>query len=476
MIMAVQMRRWVGVVLLAACFAGGSVAPAWSQETADKDKVFSVYDLQRLEKTFEHLAEHVRPSVVAIETRQVLNADAGRTIPNSQGSGFIIRSDGYIATNHHVVEGADQIIITLSDGTRHDAEMVEFDPRADLAVVKIDATNLRVAPMGDLSEVRVGQWCFTVGSPFGVANGTGNTSVSFGGVAALGRSLTDYIPSTGNDRFYGNLIETDASINPGNSGGPLFDLNGRVIGVNTAMRSGSGVNEGLGYAVPISQRTRMILNTLADGHVVRYGFLGVRIADADRRFVIGAGVHDGMGAIIDSLTGDSDSSPAARAGLMPNDVITEFAGEPVTNRDDLIRVVGATPVGSEVTVVYYRDKRQQIAKVTLNERFETAAARARAGGKSDARKSMVWRDVLLVEATQQFLETRTGSTASAGLYVADVPRKSALYRRGLRENDLIVSVDGTRVRTLNDLVQLEKSARDRLRLELDDRSTVTVPK
>ena len=168
------------------------------------------------------------------------------------------------------------------------------------------------------------------------------------------------------------------------------------------------------------------------------------------------------------------ASPAARAGLQPNDVITQFAGEPITSRDDLIRVVGATPVGSEVDVVYYRNQRQFSTKVTLNERFETAAARARNGG--NGLKSLIWRDVLLVEPTEQFLMTKTGSTTKPGLFVAEVPRKSTLFRRGLREDSLIVAVDGTRVRTFDDLLEAEKAGREKLRIEVDSGEVITIMK
>jgi len=463
-------RRMVTLLLAVCCGAGGSALPTLAQ-----DDIYAVQDLEKLERTFIRLAEQVRPCVVAIETRQVFDSEGNRSVPNSQGSGFVIRSDGYIATNHHVIEGADRIYVTLFDGNRHEANVVEFDPRSDLAVIKVEANNLRVAPMGDLSEVRVGQWCFTVGSPFGVANGSGKTSVSFGGVAALGRSLTDYIPTTGNDRFYGNLIETDASINPGNSGGPLFDLDGRVIGVNTAMMSRSGVNEGMGYAVPISDRTRMILDKLAAGEAVPYGYLGVEVADVDNRRVLSPGVYTGKGAVVAKLTGDATTSPAARAGILANDVITEFAGVAIAGRDDLIRVVGATPVGTEVPVVYYRDQRQMTASVTLDERIQTAVARARSGSR-DGLRTMTWREALLVEPTEAFLLSRTNARTKPGLFVAELSPRSTLFKRGLREDQLIVAVDGVRVRTLEDLKELEQKAESKLRLEMDDGSTVTIPK
>jgi serine protease Do len=454
----------------------GWVSVAHAQVTA-ADDVYALRDLKRLERTFARLAEQAHPVVVAIQTRRVVGQDRQRTAPNSQGSGFVIGSDGYIATNHHVIEGADQIIVTLFSGIRHDATVVEFDPRSDLAVIRVDARNLRVAEFASAEDLRIGQWCFTVGSPFGVANRSGKVSFSFGGIAAMGRSLTDYIPSNGNDRFYGNLIETDASINPGNSGGPLFDLEGRVIGVNTAMISGSGVDEGLGFAVPMSARTRYILQTLRSGQVVRYGYLGVQIADADRNLEVGPGARRGRGAVIKALTGNAETSPAARAGLLPTDVITEFGGEAIRGRDDLIRVVGATPVGSAVNVTYYRSRQRLNASVRLAERVETAAARARSRRiDHDGLRTMTWRGALLVEPTEAFLLSRANTREKPGLYVADVSERTSLYRRGLREHSLIVSVNGKRVRTLEDFKRCEKNARREIRLELDSGETVRVPR
>ncbi len=469
-------RRW-GVAILAALVgvmsAGATVVQA---DAADDDAVYSVRDLEKLERTFMRLAADVRPTVVAIQTRRNLDDSGERTIPNSQGTGFVIGSEGYVATNHHVVEGADHIDVTLWDGAQHAGKLVQFDPRSDLAVLKIDAHNLRVAALADLSEVRVGQWVFTVGSPFGLANGDGTLSVSFGGVTAIGESLTDYIEGASRDRFYGYLIQTDASINPGNSGGPLFDLNGRVVGVSTAMISRSGVDEGLGFAIPMTKRTRQVLDLLSAGEIVRYGYLGVQVTDASRGVRIGPGARAGRGALINALTGGPESSPAARAGLQPNDVITAFDGREVKNRDDLIRLVGATPVGSDVDVVYYRGERMETARVQLAERVETAAARVRSGAPEDDLRTMSWRGALLVEPSEAFLLSYGNSREKPGIYVAEVPARSALQRSGLRADCIIVRIDGKRVQTLEDFKRCEEDAKGRMRFELDDGSTVYVAK
>ncbi|MEZ6082692.1 MAG: trypsin-like peptidase domain-containing protein, partial [Phycisphaerae bacterium] len=431
---------------------------------------------------FERIAENVRPSVVSISTRRLFEMRRGgeRMVPHSQGSGLVYRSNGYIITNHHVIEGADEITVVVSDGSRrnYDAHVVQFDPRSDLAVLKIDAQNLRVAPLSDLSEVRMGQWVFTMGNPFGLANDDGNTSVSFGTVGTMGRSLTGYIFSENNDRYYGNLIQTDASINPGNSGGPLFDLEGRVVGVNTAMVSGSGVDEGLGFAIPISSRTRRIISELADGRVVRYGFLGVTIADPDQSDVRNRSVLRGRGALIRDLTGDASASPAARAGLKVGDVITEFDGQPVLDSDHLIRLVGETPIGRDIDVVYIRNRQQLAAKVQLAERVETVLARRSYGVPNEEYEmpKIEWRGAMLVEPTRSFIEAKGISPGDSGIYVLECTSDSKLHRSGLRNGDLIDRVDGKRVQTFRELSQFEAEASGKFTLELRNGKKITIRK
>lgn len=449
--------------------------PAATAQAAPPD-LFDVVDLKKLEQSFVKLADEVRPVVVAIETRRTVDRDANRSVPNSHGSGVIIRSDGRILTNHHVIEDADIIRVTLWHGTRYDARLVQYDPRSDLAVIKIDANDLKVAQFGDIAEVRQGQWAFTVGNPFGLANARGNTSIASGIIEAFGRSLSDLIDSPGNDRFYGDLIQTTASINPGNSGGPLFDLDGRVIGINTAMVSSSGVNEGLGFAIPISTPTRRVIDLLADGEIVRYGFLGVRVQDAKPADARAQGISSGRGAEVFALTGDPEQSPAARAGLQPRDIITEFDGTPVGTRDELVALVGATPVGREVEVTFYRAGERKVSRVKLAERAETATARNRTNESRADVRTMTWRGLSLVEPTDGFLSSRGLSRQDAGLYVFEVPPDSPFRRAGLREETLIVRLDGRRVRTFSELLEAEKAMRGDIRLELADGTVVIVPR
>lgn len=346
---------------------------------------YEVADLRALEKAFTDLAQKVRPSVVAIRTYRVRNPtdrDTPVKLPLSLGSGFVIDATGYIATNRHVIDGADLITVILDNGLHYDATTVKSDVRGDLAVLKIDATDLApdsdrglvAVRFGDLANVKVNQWAFACGNPFGLANADGRTSITYGVVSAVGRQMTDRLPGNDQVHYYGNLIETSAAINPGSSGGALFNLDGEVIGVVTAIESASGVNEGHGFAIPIDKNIRGILDTLKAGKEVRYGFLGVTVDDVDppdSRQVSDSGRH--RGAKITSI--NPANGPAAAAGLKPGDIIVEFDGTPVEGSDHLVRLVGYTPVGADVTVTYLRRQVKRKATVKITDRLETLGGR-----------------------------------------------------------------------------------------------------
>ncbi len=457
---------------LCAIYAVIGNVPAAVADPATQSDVYEIPDLEKLQRTFERLAVSVRPCVVAITTyRNLSSRKTGElSIPNGVGSGFVYSSSGLIATNHHVIEGSDRIDVVLHDGRSFEAEVVQFDPRSDLAVLKIPAENLRVAPLGELSEIRPGRWAFTVGNPFGLAgqNG-GNTSVAFGTVTAVGQFLD--VATTGKDRYYGNLIQTDASINPGNSGGPLFNIRGQVIGVATAMLSGSGVDEGVGFAIPISARTRRILDMLGEGREVRYGYLGVRVTTLDQQASANLGIPYRRGAVLTAIPKTSIPSPAAKAGLKPGDVITEIDGKPIYDSDQLVRLVGMTPVGTEVEVVYFRDKREYSTTVKLNERAETAAARINSRQDAQEPKSIAWRGATIVEVPRKHKADR-GGNRNEGLYVADLPEDTQLYRRGLRAGDVIVKFDDKRLWSIDDLAAYEKTAGNSIKLKLRDNSII----
>lgn len=357
----------LGLACISAISAFGTIS------RADLPGRYELADLKALEQAFVELAAQVRPAVVAIRTyksRESAEASSRSVMrPLSQGSGFIIGEDGYIATNRHVVEGADVVSVILHDGTQHDANVVQTDVRMDLAVIKVEAAQLPPVRFGDHSKVRVNQWVFACGNPFGLANQDGQASITFGVISALGRYMTDRLGADRDIEYYGNMIETSAAINPGSSGGPLFNLDGEVIGVVTAIETTSGVNEGHGFAIPMDRHIRRVIETLRNNEQVRYGFLGVSVRDVDpatSKLAVDGRTY--RGAQLDEVNGES--SPAAQAGLAPGDVVVEYDGSPVQDSDHLVRLVGFTPVGSRVKVVYLRRGVKREADVTVGDRFE----------------------------------------------------------------------------------------------------------
>jgi serine protease Do len=429
-------------------------------------------DLKTLQDSFASLADRVRPSVVAVSTyglvpRQRADGEPRSIrVARSQGSGVIFRSDGHILTNHHVVEDAEDIRVILFNGEEVPAKVVQSDPRSDLAVIKVDRVNLRSAQLGDLSKVRQGQWTFAFGNPFGLGNHTGRTSFSVGNVSALDRQLTEQLDPT-RKRYYGNLIETTSAINPGNSGGPLFNVDGEMIGVVTAIESRSGVNEGIGFAIPICQRTRKIIDTLAAGEPVRYGYLGVNIDDVSAALRSDLGLARSGGAIIRSFV--DASGAAAEAKLRENDIIIEFDGTPIEGADHLVRLVGSTQVGSAAPVKYVRDGQVQTTTVHLRE-LDLSVSSASGEGPQMAR----WLGALLAEPSDQQLVELKLTRDDAGIVVLRVRPDSRAYAAGLRPKQLITRFDGKRVRTLAEFEAAVQRAGRHMRLELSNETIVHI--
>ena len=361
-------RQFARSVLFCILSAGlGSI----NQLQAQAPVKYEQANLRALQGYFEKLAVDLRPSVVAIQSYMVKDPAGDPKqqvqIRISQGSGLIIDPAGFIATNRHVLEDGNMFMITLHDGVRLVAEVVQTDPRSDLAVLKIDAADLKPVRWGDASKLKVGHWAIAVGNPFGRANDDGNLSVSVGTVSALGREMTHRLSVNPMVQYYGHLIETTAEINPGNSGGPLFNLDGEVIGIVTAIETATGINEGSGFAIPVDGPVRRALETLKTGQEVRYGYLGVSVEDvpppmsqrvADRAM--------GRGARITSV--NPPDGPAGKAGLASGDVVLEFNGQPIEDADHLVRTVGFTPVGVEAELVYMRQSVRRKAAVTLVDR------------------------------------------------------------------------------------------------------------
>ena len=267
---------------------------------------------------------------------------------SSLGSGFIISKDGYVITNNHVVKGADEIIVRLNDRREFVAEVIGTDERSDIAVLKVDGTDLPTLKLGDSSKLKVGEWVLAIGSPFGFDH-----SVTAGIISALGRSLPNenYVP----------FIQTDVAINPGNSGGPLFNLKGRVIGVNSQIYSRTGGFMGLSFAVPINVVMNVYKQLREQGHVSR-GWLGVLIQDITRELAESFGMEKPQGALIAKVLPDS---PAENAGLEIGDVVVRFDGQEVSFSSDLPPLVGNTAIGNAVSVEVIRRGKKQILQVTI---------------------------------------------------------------------------------------------------------------
>ena len=269
----------------------------------------------------------------------------------SMGSGFIISGDGYIVTNNHVVEGADSVLVRLSDRREYDAEIIGTDPRSDLALLRIEAKRLPTLTLARAGELEVGEWVLAIGSPFGL-----DFSVSAGIVSAKGRSL----PTEQNENYV-PFIQTDVAINPGNSGGPLFNLDGEVVGVNSQIFTRSGGSIGLSFAIPVSV-VRNVVAQLKDGGRVTRGWLGVTIQNVDKNLAESFGLDRPHGALISQLAPDG---PADKSGLRAGDVIIAFDGEDVEDSAHLPHIVGLMEPGSTAAVVVVRDRKEKTIEVEI---------------------------------------------------------------------------------------------------------------
>ncbi len=266
------------------------------------------------------------------------------------GSGFIISGDGYLITNHHVVDGAEKIMVKLNDKREFPAKVVGGDPQSDIALLKIAATDLPTVTLGNADGLKVGQWVFAIGAPFGLER-----TATQGIVSALGRSLPNdtYVP----------FIQTDVPINPGNSGGPLFDLNGKVVGINSQIFSRSGGYMGLSFAIPVNVAMDVVAQLKADGHVTR-GWMGVSLQEVTQDLARSFNLEQPRGALVAEVIMDS---PAAKAGLKAGDIIVAYAGKPVNDSADLPPLVGATKPGVNQTLTVIRDGKQREIAVTLGQ-------------------------------------------------------------------------------------------------------------
>jgi serine protease Do len=353
------------------------------------------------------------------------------------GSGFIIDADGSILTNNHVIERAERIVVKLSDGRTLRARVVGADPDTDIALIKIDGqTSLPVAPIGDSSSLRMGEWVCAIGNPLGYEH-----TVTVGVVSHLGRKLFD--------ASLDNYIQTDAAINRGNSGGPLFNLDGDVIGVNTAIISPSGGSIGIGFAVP-AKTAVAVIDQLREFKEVRRGWLGVRIQQVTDDIAESLGIKPARGALV---AGIDDKGPAKPAGIEPGDVIIKFDGKDIKEMRDLPKIVGDTPVGKDVPVVVIRKGKEEQKTVRLGRLEDTPQP---ASVKRDAvpeEKSVVQKalGLNLSSMSDELRKKYKIKDAVKGVVIVGVDANSAAAEKRLNAGDVIVKVTDEEVATAADV-------------------------
>ena len=352
------------------------------------------------------------------------------------GSGFVISEDGYIVTNNHVVEGASSVLVRLSDRREFDAEVIGTDPRSDLALLRIEASDLPVLKLGKDGELEVGEWVLAIGSPFGL-----DYSVTAGIVSAKGRSL----PTERNENYV-PFIQTDVAINPGNSGGPLFNLDGEVVGVNSQIFTRSGGSIGLSFAIPVSVVRNVVEQLKADGRVTR-GWLGVTIQDVDKNLAESFGLDRPRGALVVEV---APGGPADDAGLQSGDIILSFDGTEISTSAQLPHVVGLETPGTEVVVEVMRDRKRKEIDVEVGGLGAEDGFSLTASGTATGQGGRL--GALVEEAPAELLE-RWG--INGGVLVREVAPDSVAAEAGVLPGDVITLIGSTPIKSVASYTDVE---------------------
>jgi len=398
---------------------------------------------------FVELAKKLKPTVVNIRTAKVIKPRPNLQRPRMQqspfdnffdeffnqyngqmpqqrprreqslGTGFIISPDGYILTNNHVVSGADEVMVKLSDGREIKGEIKGADEKLDLALIKIsEKETFHAADLGDSDALEVGEWVMAIGNPFGLSQ-----TVTAGIVSAKGRVI-------GNGP-YDDFIQTDASINPGNSGGPLFDAAGKVIGINTAIISGG---QGIGFAIPINMAKGIIAQLRDYGKVTR-GYLGVRFQPLTPDLAKSFGLETEKGALIANVEKDT---PAEKAGLKAGDVILEYDGKPINEGNELPRYVAVTPIDKKVPVVVFRDGKKLEVSIVIGKLKGEESAAATVGSESEKL------GITVQELTSDLAGRLNIKDSKGGLVITEVKAGSLAEEAGTLAGSIIVEINGQR--------------------------------
>ena len=417
--------------------------------------------VQQFSKTFADVAEKVNPAVVTISTDKIIKMDRFNQYPFNQffgwdrnpsqeqeyrtralGSGVIIdAAKGYIVTNNHVVEDMDKISVKLMDKRIFEATVVGSDPKSDLAVLQIEADNLSQVDIGDSEKLRVGEWVIAIGSPF--SDNLSHT-VTAGIISAMGRS--DIISREN----YEDFIQIDAAINPGNSGGALVDLNGKLIGINTAIATGGyeRSNRGVGFAIPVNMVNKVMNDLIDKGYVIR-GWLGVAIQEIDDSYAKALGLDTRDGALISNV---ANSSPADNAGLITGDVILEFNDISINNSSHLKNVVSSSEPGKRYKVDIIRDGRRKSIYVKLGELPNEPQMAFMETEKSSTL------GITVQDLNNSLRKHYNLSPDDDGVVVTEMDKNSEAFRSGIREGDIIIRVGTNNVRDSNDFKDLIRTS------------------
>ncbi|MBN1818474.1 MAG: DegQ family serine endoprotease [Sedimentisphaerales bacterium] len=455
---AFKVGLWLIVTVM---FVGIPATPLYAED--------GLQTLRQTSKAFTSVAQKAIPAVVSVyveRTVEVRNPygygspfedeffqrffgprfqrPSEKQVQRGQGSGFIISPDGYILTNNHVAGQSDKIMVMLNDGREFEAKLIGADPKSDVALIKVDAESLPVIELGDSDTLEIGEWVIAVGNPFRLAQ-----TVTVGVVSAKGRAVGILEDAEG----YEDFIQTDAAINPGNSGGPLLNLDGKAVGMNTAIYSQSGGYMGIGFAIPINM-AKFIKEQLVDSGKVERGYLGVGpnrfglTPELAREF----GLENNHGALIASVL---PGSPAEKAGLRPEDVVLEFDGKEVRDWNSFRNAVGMTRPGTTVNLLVWRDGKKMTVKVkigALEDAPQVAVTETRLG--------------IQVQELDERMAREFGYKPGSGVLVAEVEANSSASEAGIQPGMLILSVNRKPVSTVKEFNDAISKASDKVLLRI----------
>jgi serine protease Do len=441
-------RLAAGLVAAAAVATLVPVAPAWAQNRTLPD--------------FTDLVEQVGPSVVNIRTLEKVKPSAGGSAdeqmleffkrfgipvppnmprapradrgqpdedqPRGVGSGFILTADGFVMTNAHVVEGADEVLVTLTDKREFKARIIGSDKRSDVAVVKIEATGLPAVKIGDINRLKVGEWVMAIGSPFGLEN-----TVTAGIVSAKQRDTGDYLP----------FIQTDVAINPGNSGGPLINMRGEVVGINSQIYSRSGGFQGISFSIPIDEAARVSDQLRSTGKVTR-GRIGVQIDQVTKEVAESIGLGKAQGALV---RGVESGAPAEKAGIEAGDIIIKFDGKAIEKSSDLPRMVGNVKPGAKAVVTVFRRGVSKDLTVTIGEVEPEKPVRKASG--PEPKPPVAGPAQVLGLVVSEVSDAQKKELKIKGGVKVDTA-EAAAARAGLKEGDVIVAIANSEVTSVKE--------------------------